>query len=40
LREFVRGMHATAKTKEAKATLIAIIAEIDKIHPKDQPNET
>jgi len=33
LRDFVRGMHVNAKSKEARNALIAIAAEIDRIHP-------
>jgi len=33
LREYVRGMHANAKTKEAQRALAAITAEIDRLHP-------
>ncbi|PVY90955.1 hypothetical protein C8C95_1803 [Acidovorax sp. 99] len=33
LRDFVRGLHANAKTKEAQRALIAITAEIDRLHP-------
>lgn len=33
LRDYVRGMHASAKTKEAQRALAAIAAEIDRIHP-------
>lgn len=39
LRDFVRGMHTTAKTKEAQAALSSIIEEIDKLHPKGDVNE-
>lgn len=38
LRDFVRGMHANAKTKEAQKALSAIAAEIDRIHPAPDPN--
>lgn len=38
LRDFVRGMHANAKTKEAKGALRAIAAEIDRIHPVPDEN--
>lgn len=38
LREFVRGMHANAKTKEAQKALSAIAAEIDRIHPAPDSN--
>ena len=33
LRDFVRGLHANSKTKEAAKALTAIVEEIDKIHP-------
>ncbi len=33
LRDFVRGLHANAKAKEAQRVLVAITAEIDRIHP-------
>ncbi|MDT8999987.1 hypothetical protein RQP53_11995 [Paucibacter sp. APW11] len=33
LRDFVRGLHANAKAKEAQRILSAITAEIDRIHP-------
>lgn len=33
LREYVRGMHANAKAKEAQRVLAAIADEIDRIHP-------
>ncbi|AEJ00425.1 hypothetical protein Nit79A3_0546 [Nitrosomonas sp. Is79A3] len=33
LRDYVRGMHATAKSKETQNVLVAIAAEIDRIHP-------
>lgn len=33
LREYVRGMHANAKSKEAQRALAAITAEIDRLHP-------
>lgn len=33
LRDFVRGLHANAKAKEAQRVLAAIAAEIDRIHP-------
>lgn len=33
LRDYVRGMHANAKTKEAQRALAAITAEIDRLHP-------
>lgn len=39
VRDFVRGMHTTAKTKEAQAALSAIINEIDKLHPKGEMDE-
>lgn len=39
LRDFVRGMHATAKAKETQSALHEIIAELDKLHPRDQTNE-
>lgn len=38
LRDFVRGLHANAKTKEAQNVLSAITAEIDRIHPVPDPN--
>jgi len=38
LREFVRGMHANAKTKETQRALSAITAEIDRIHPAPDSN--
>lgn len=38
LRDFVRGMHANAKSKEAQKALSAIAAEIDRIHPVPDPN--
>ena len=34
LRDFVRGISATTKSKEAKAAVAAIFAEIDRIHPQ------
>lgn len=37
-RDFVRGMHANAKTKEAQKVLSAIAAEIDRIHPVPDQN--
>jgi hypothetical protein len=33
LRDFIRGMLATAKTKETKNALIALGSEVDRIHP-------
>jgi hypothetical protein len=33
LRDYVRGMHANAKTKETQRALAAIAAEIDRLHP-------
>lgn len=33
LRDFVRGLHANAKTKEAQRALTAITEEIDRLHP-------
>jgi hypothetical protein len=39
VRDYVRGMHTTAKTKEAQAALSAIIDEIDKLHPKGEVDE-
>lgn len=33
LREYVRGMYANAKSKEAQRALAAITAEIDRLHP-------
>lgn len=38
LRDFVRGMHANAKTKETRNVLSAITAEIDRIHPVPDEN--
>lgn len=38
LRDFVRGMHANARTKEARSVLHAIAAEIDRIHPVPDEN--
>ena len=38
LRDFVRGMHANARTKEAQRALNLITAEIDRIHPVPDPN--
>lgn len=38
LRDFVRGLHANAKTKEAQNVLSAITAEIDRIHPVPDSN--
>lgn len=38
LRDFVRGLHVTAKTKEAQKMLTAITAEIDRIHPAPEKN--
>lgn len=38
LRDFVRGMHVNAKTKEAQKVLSAIAAEIDRIHPAPDSN--
>lgn len=35
LKDFVRGMHVNARTKEAQRALLAIVEEIDKIHPKE-----
>lgn len=35
LKDFVRGMHVNAKTKEAQKALLAIVEEIDRIHPKE-----
>lgn len=34
LRDFVRGLSSTVKSKEAKAAVAAIFAEIDRIHPQ------
>jgi hypothetical protein len=39
LRDYVRGMHANAKTKEAQRALAAITAEIDRLHPVPGLNE-
>lgn len=33
LRDFVRGLHANARTQEAQRALTAIAAEIDRLHP-------
>jgi hypothetical protein len=33
LQDFVRGLHANARAKEAQRVLVAIAAEIDRIHP-------
>jgi hypothetical protein len=33
IRDFVRGMHQGAKTKETQRCLAAIVAEIDRVHP-------
>lgn len=33
LRDYVRGLHANAKTKEAQRALAAVTAEIDRLHP-------
>lgn len=33
LRDFIRGMHTNARSKEARNALLAISAEIDRIHP-------
>lgn len=38
LKDFVRGMHANAKTKEAQKALLAVVDEIDKIHPVEDPS--
>lgn len=35
LKDFVRGMHANARAKETQNALLAIVNEIDKIHPKE-----
>lgn len=35
MRDYVRGMQANAKTKEAKSILVSIINEIDKLHPRE-----
>jgi len=40
LKNFVRGLNANANAKETKRVLDAIINEIDRIHPKEEPNET
>lgn len=34
LRDFIRGINSTAKTKETQNALIAIAAEIDRLHPQ------
>lgn len=39
LRDFVRGLHANAKAKEAQRVLLAIAAEIDRIHPVHSVDE-
>lgn len=39
LRDYVRGMHANARTKEAQRALAAITAEIDRLHPVPGLNE-
>lgn len=39
LRDFVRGMHANSRTKEAEKALNAIVREIDKLHPVKFPDE-
>lgn len=39
LKDYIRGMSATAKTKETKSALAAITKEIDKIHPLVSENE-
>jgi hypothetical protein len=39
LRDYVRGMHANVKTKEAQRALAAITAEIDRLHPVPGLNE-
>lgn len=39
LRDFVRGLHANSKTKEAARALTAVVEEIDKIHPLKDPDE-
>lgn len=39
LRDFVRGLHANAKAKEAQRVLMAITAEIDRIHPVPSVDE-
>lgn len=33
LRDYVRGLHANAKAKEAQRVLAAVTAEIDRLHP-------
>ncbi len=35
MRDYVRGIQANAKTKEAKNILVSIISEIDKLHPRE-----
>jgi hypothetical protein len=39
LRDYVRGLHANAKTKEAQRSLAAVTAEIDRLHPIPGVNE-
>jgi len=39
LKEFIRGLSANTRTKEAQKILAAITAEIDKISPKEKPSE-
>lgn len=36
LKDFIRGLNANTKTKEAQRIIAAITAEIDRIHPKDE----
>lgn len=36
LKDFIRGLSANTKTKEAEKIISAIIAEIDRIHPRDE----
>ena len=38
LKSFVRGMHANARAKETQKALLAIVEEIDKLHPKENQN--
>lgn len=39
LRDFVRGLQANSRTKEATRALTAVVHEIDKIHPMKDPDE-
>lgn len=39
IRDFVRGIQSTSKTKEAQRALSEIMKEIDRIHPREQTNE-